>query len=159
LTWLEGPIRYLHVILTPILLLIVWFFIAGAIYFVASILLERVMRFQFIFIVIAWSELIRVLGEIIKSLLILSKGTTYGVTMSLALFLPLESFQNPSLLHNMLDEIDLFNIWQLMLWAIGASVLCRMRIRQSMKIVFSVWLAWIIINILFIKNSFLDIIV
>ncbi|MCK4965388.1 YIP1 family protein [bacterium] len=105
-------------------------------------------NFKKIFSIVTWSSLIAIIGAYVKMILIALKGTAYGVTTSLSLFLPMpEIGQKPSFLFSILSQIDPFTIWQLGVLIIGLSVVNNFTTKKSFVIVLSLWVIWIIISL------------
>ncbi len=152
-TWLEGNIKYIQIFAIPIWYLVVWWAQTCFILFSGNIIMDGNIRFIKVFSVVAWSSLVSLLGEIIETFLILSKGTIVGVTLSLAIFLPtLKIDQKPPTLYRFLAMFDIFIIWQFVLWTIGLSVLYRFPIKKSVKLVLSLWVVWILIRVIFLGD-------
>jgi hypothetical protein len=105
-------------------------------------------KFKKVFSVVAWSSLVGVLAGIIKTPLILSKGTLQGVTTSLAILLPTpEPGQSPSVLYQLLTKFDVFTIWTIALYCIGLAVIYKFTTKKSATLVISLWIIWIIISV------------
>lgn len=145
---LEGPMKYIQFVAIPVVTLIVWVIYSGIFLFVGNTMLGGRGRFYAVFSAFAWSSLIGSVGHIVKSLLILAKGTMHGVTTSLAAVMPTpELGDRGSLIYQILAKTDIFMIWVLVVWGIGFSAIFKMSQNKSMTMVFSLWAIWIVISL------------
>jgi hypothetical protein len=80
-TQLQGPLRYIGIVLTPIVMPVIWAILGGILLLTANMMIGRAeeVNFKKIFSLIAWSSLVSVLGIILATYITLSKGTAYGV--------------------------------------------------------------------------------
>lgn len=132
--------RFVNLGTIPISLGIVWLFLAGLLFFVGNTLLGGQTHFKTIFSIVAWTGLVDVLGIIIKTFLILAKGTLQGVTTSLVILLPfLQEKENPSFFYRLLSKIDFFTGWKMALWIIGLSLAYRFPISKTTRLVLILW--------------------
>ncbi len=146
---MEGPMKYIGVIVAPVGTLIVWSVFAGVLLFGCNTILGGEGKFKNVFSVVAWSYLVMMLGGVIKSFLIVSKGTSQGVTTSLALFLPMPGIgEKASLLNRFLARLDIFTIWQIALWIIGLAVMYRFSPKKIANFVLPLWALYIVIAVL-----------
>lgn len=140
--------KYVGFAVTPVGILVVWAIIAGILLFGGNTMMGGETKFKKVFSVIAWSGLIGLVGEIIKTFLILSKGTSRGVVLSLAFVLPTpELGQSPPILYRFLSQFNLFTIWELILWIIGLAVIYHFTTKKSATLVLSLWVIWIVISV------------
>ncbi len=144
---MEGPMKYIQFVAIPVVTLILWAILAGILLFVGNTIMGGESKFKKIFSVVAWSSLVGLLGGILKTFLILSKGTTRGVVTSLAILLPTPEPGQSSVLHRLLSRFDLFTIWVLILWIIGLAVIYRFTTKKSATLVLSLWAIWIVISV------------
>lgn len=146
---MEGAMKYIGVIATPVGTLIVWSVLAGVLLFGCNTILGGEGKFKKVFSVVAWSYLVMMLGGVIKSFLIVSKGTSQGVTTSLALFLPMPGIgEKASLLYRFLSRLDIFTIWQIALWIIGLAVVYRFSPKKIANFVLPLWALYIVVAVL-----------
>ena len=102
--------------------------------------------FKKIFSAVAWSSLIGLVGTILKTLLILSRGSTQGVATSLAILLPTPGLgQSKSVTYRLLERFDLFTVWTLFLWIIALAVLNRFSAKKSAILIGSLWAVYIVL--------------
>ncbi len=93
-------------------------------------------------------SLVGMIALIIKTVLIMAKGTTSGVTTSLAAFLPIPSLGSaPSILHRLLSKFDIFTIWEMILWIIGISVMYRFTTKKSAVLIGIIWGCWVVVSV------------
>jgi hypothetical protein len=146
---MEGSMKYIGVIVAPVGILIAWSVLAGVLLFGCNTILGGEGKFKKIFSVVAWSYLVMMLGGVIKSFLIVSKGTSQGVTTSLALFLPMPGIgEKASLLYRFLSRLDIFTIWQIALWIIGLAVVYRFSPKKIANFVLPLWALYIVVAVL-----------
>lgn len=101
------------------------------------------LKYKIVFSAVLLAGLIDpVLATVFKTPLILTKGSTIGVSTGLSLLAP--NAPVTSLTYMVLDAFDLFSIWSLVVLIIGISVIARV---PKGKAAFIVILAW------FIKNA------
>ena len=146
-SWMDGPMKYIGFAAVPVGVLIVWAIISGILLFGGNTVMGGESKFKKVFSVVAWSSLIGLVGEILKTFLILSKGTTRGVVTSLAILVPTPELGQSSFLHRLLSQFDLFSIWGMVLWIIGLSVVYRFTMKKSATLVISLWAIWVVISV------------
>ena len=145
-TQMAGPLRYIGVAIVPIAVLVVWAVIGGIFLFTGNTIMGGETKFKKVFSLLAWTSLIGVLGGILRTLLILARGSTRGVVLSLAILLPPpEPGGSSSMLYRLFERFDLFTIWSLILWVIGFAVIYRFTTRKSATMVFSLWAIYIVL--------------
>lgn len=140
--------RFVNLGVTPLSLGVVWLVLAGVLFFIGNTIMGGQSHFKTIFSIVAWSELVEVPGIIIKTFLILAKGTLQGVTTSLVILLPvLQEGESPSFLYRLLLKIDLFTGWKMILWIIGLSLAYRFPISKTTRLVLFLWGFWILASV------------
>ena len=145
---MQGSMKYVSVVLTPVGFLIVWSILSGLLLLGCNTIMGGETKFKNIFSVVAWTSMVTTLGGIIHSFLVLSKGTTLGVSTNLSLFLPMPGIgQDSSILYRFLSKFDLFVVWQLILWIIGLAVVSRLTVKKSAAFVLSLWALYIVITV------------
>ena len=146
----EGIGKYIQMVLIPVATLAVWAIFAGILLFCGNTLLGGSAKFKKVFSMMSWSSLVGALAIIVNTAIILSKGTTQGVTTSLAVLLPVPGLSDkPSIFYRLLSKFDLFTIWSLILWTIGLSVIYKFTMKKSAGLVIALWAVWIVISIAF----------
>ena len=95
-----------------------------------------------------WSGLIGIVQMALTTFLILSKGTSHGVTTSLAFLLPAQAVgAKATILHSILSKFDIFTVWQLILWILGVAVVYKFTVKKSATMIISIWAAYVIIAV------------
>ncbi len=139
---LEGLRPY---ITTPIAVIVSTFFLifikAGIFFLFFSLLGSRTV-FKKILAVVSYSFLIGIPESIVKSILMLMKGSTKVFT-SLALLTPNLDFKSP--VFRVLSRIDIFTIWNLFLISLGCAIIYKMNEKKTFMIVFGLWLLWLLL--------------
>ncbi len=144
----QGPVRYIQMAAIPLFMIAAWCFFAGILLFTGNTILGGKSTFKKMLSMVSWASLIGVLSSVIHTALIITKGTTQGVTTSLALLLAdPEPGAKPSFLFRLLSKFDVFTIWEMVLWAIGTSVLYRFSMKKSAGMVAVLWVLWVIISV------------
>ena len=146
----QGIGKYIQMVTIPIATLAIWALFSGVFLFCGNTLLGGSAKFKKIFSMMSWSSLVGCLSIIVSTVIILTKGTTQGVTTSLAVLLPVPALADkPSLLFRLLSKFDLFTVWSLVLWIIGLSVIYKFSTKKTAGLVISLWAVWIVISIAF----------
>jgi hypothetical protein len=144
----QGPGRYIQIVVIPVFMIVAWCFFAGVMLFTGNTILGGKSTFKKLLSMVSWSSLIGLLSAAIHTALIITKGTSQGVTTSLALLLAdPEPGAKPSFLFRLLSKFDFFTIWEMVLWAIGTSVLYRFSMKKSAGMVAVLWVLWVIISV------------
>jgi hypothetical protein len=144
----QGPGRYIQMVVIPVFMIAAWCFFAGILLFTGNTILGGKTTFKKLLSMVSWSSLIGLLSAAIHTALVITKGTSQGVTTSLALVLAdPEPGAKPSFLFRLLSKFDFFTIWEMVLWAIGTSVLYRFSMKKSAGMVAVLWVLWVIISV------------
>ena len=145
---IEGPMKYIGLGIAPIATLVVWAILAGILLFGGNTILGGESKFKKMFSLVAWSSLVGIVGGILKIFLILQKGTMHGVTTSLAILVPTPPIGDPGpILYRILTKLDLFTIWNLVLWIIGLAVIYKFSTKKTATFVITLQVIWIIISV------------
>ncbi|MEJ2628260.1 MAG: Yip1 family protein [bacterium] len=88
---MQGPMKYIGFIIAPVGILIVWLILAGILLFTGNTIMGGKAQFKNVLAVISWSSLIGIVQAALRTYLIISNGTSFGVTTSLAILLPTPS--------------------------------------------------------------------
>lgn len=91
--------------------------------------------------VVAFAALVGLLGDIIREVLMLAKGSSYVFT-GLGLLKPVE---DGSFMHYLLRQIDVFSIWRIITTAIGLGIIYKMKPNKFAYVLFSVWIIFIVL--------------
>lgn len=147
---MRGPMRYIGLITTPFAIPVVWVVLAGLLLLAANLTLgaEAEVKFRKVFSMVAWSSLVSSLAIILLTALMLMKGTSLGVTTDPTPLLPAQPLGEPkTLTHRLLSKLDIFTIWQLILWTLGLSVFYRVAPQKAAIPVLSLWIIWIVVSV------------
>ncbi|HEX9934061.1 MAG TPA: Yip1 family protein [bacterium] len=145
---LSGPASYIGLVFSPIGILFVWCVMAGLLLFGGNTILGGSSTFKKMLALVSWSSLIGIISMVINIILILSEGTSQGVTISPAYFLPAAPLgEAPPVLYRFLSKFDPFTIWQMVLWTIGVSVMYKFTVKKSALFVGTLWVLWILLSV------------
>ena len=149
-TTMGGPVKYIGFVLGPIVWLIMNAIIAGIFLVAGNMMIGGESSFKKVFAIINWSGLIGIVGLIIMTFLVISKGTTNGVGLNLSIFLDTPPIgEEKSLPYLILSKFDVFTIWGIILWIIGLSVSYKSTVQKATVPIISLWILWIIISVAF----------
>lgn len=144
----EGFMKYIGLAGAPIGMLIYWAVLAGVFVFAGNTVAGGDARYKNVFAMVSWGSLIGIVGSVVGTYLILSKGTTHGVTTSLAILLPVpELGASKPLLYRLLSHADLFAIWQAVVWIHGFQVMFKFDPRKAATVVLTLWGIWIVVSV------------
>ncbi len=102
--------------------LLVFFVASGAFFIVGNFIMGGDAKFKQVFSMYSWAGLVGVVELLVKLPMALAKGSLHVYT-SLAVLM--EPGQEKTILFGLLNAIDLFTIWKIILWATGMSVIYR----------------------------------
>jgi len=143
LSSLEGGRLY---IFTPISITFVTFlfiFLKTGVFFLIFSLFGARTIFMKLLSVVSYAFLTGIPETILKSTMMLIKGSTKVFT-SLALFAPNLDFKSP--LFKTLSKVDIFTIWNLALISLGCTVIYNIPKKKSFGIVFGFWVLWLLLQ-------------
>ena len=145
---MQGPAKYLGFIFGPIAMLVIWVVFAGCFLLMGNLMIGGKSNFKNMFAIVAWTSLVGIISLILMAFLITSKGTMHGVALDLSLLLPTPAIgAEPGLLYLILSKIDLFVIWQVVLWIIGLSVTYNTTTQKAAPPILILWGLWIVVSI------------
>ena len=147
---MSGPLKYVGLIVGPIMWLIMIVIMAGIFYLAGNLTIGGDSSFKKVFAIVAWSGLIGVISLTLMTLLILSKGTMNGVGLDLSVLLDTPAIgEEKSTLYRIFSKFDVFVIWQVILWIIGLSVTYKAAVKKAAVPILSLWALWIIVSVAF----------
>lgn len=138
----QSPI--LSVAFTPVGVTVYIFFFTLVLFLVFNVILGGTGSFKKMLSIFTYSLLVGIPGFVIKTPLILAKGSIEKVQTSLALFLPVDL--SDKFYYNFLAGFDIFNFWQVMLISLGVSVVYNFTFKKSFTAVFILWLLAILVG-------------
>jgi hypothetical protein len=98
-------------------------------------------NFWIIVNVVAYAALVGLLGDLVRSALVLSKDSI-SVYTGLGLLKPID---DGSFLFYLIRQIDAFTIWRIIVTAIGFGVVYNMKPKRFDYVLFPVWLIFIVL--------------
>ncbi len=149
---MEGPMKYIGIAMIPIATVAVWVILGGIFLLAGNIMItnSEEVTFKKMLALVSWSSLITIVAGPLRTLLVISKGTMRGVATDLSVLLPVPAIgEDPSLLYLLLSKIDVFVIWQIVLWIIGFSVFYRVETKKAAVPVLTLWAIWIVVSVAF----------
>ncbi len=117
---------------------------AGAFLLVGNFFMGGQAKFKQMFSLFSWVGLIGVLEMALKLPLILSKGSIHVYT-SLAIFIDLAD--KKTALFSLLNAVDVFMIWKVILWSIGMSAIYQFSRAKGYTAVISLYVIFVAISI------------
>ena len=151
-TQMEGPMKYIGIAMIPIATAAVWVILGGIFLLAGNIMItnSEEVTFKKMLALVSWSSLITIVAGPLRTLLVISKGTMRGVATDLSVLMPVPAIgEDPSLLYLLLSKIDVFVIWQIVLWIIGFSVFYRVETKKAAVPVLTLWAIWIVVSVAF----------
>jgi hypothetical protein len=143
-----GPAKYIGFIAGPIVWLIMILVMAAIFYVASNLMIGGDSSYKKVFAIVCWSGLIGSLSLIVMTLLILSKGTMQGVALDLTVFLDTPPIGGEkSALYRIFSNLNLFTIWQVILWIIGLSVSYKSTTKKAAVPILSLWGIWIVLSV------------
>jgi len=91
--------------------------------------------------VVAFAALIGLLGDTVRELLMLSKGTS-NVFTGLGILTPIN---DGSFVHYLFKQVDLFSIWRIIVTSIGLGIIYKMKPQKFAYVLFSIWIVFIVL--------------
>lgn len=123
---------------------VVYLIAAGAFLVVGNFILGGKASFKQLFSLVSWTGLIGGLELLVKLPLALSKGSLHVYT-SLALLMDLSQKKTP--LFMILDAIDIFTIWKIVLWSMGMSIIYQFSKAKGYTAIVSLYAVYLLIVI------------
>ena len=120
------------------------FLLTSLVYFFCNIILGGDSSYKRVLSVVTYTSFITVLGAILKTPLILAKNSA-DVQTSLALLMPEGDFTKIRFM--LLSALDIFSIWQLILIAIGITVLYKFSMTKALVATIIGWLILVFLSI------------
>ncbi len=117
---------------------------AGVLLLVGNFFLGGHASFKQIFSLYLWTNMVSLIEMPVKMILILQKNTAEVYT-SLALLL--DPAQSKTFLFQLLNAIDIFAIWKVILLAIGFSIVYRFSAKKSYITIVSLYIIYVLISI------------
>ncbi len=143
----DSKIMTLIAVLSPVLLIpLAVLVVAGVLHFVCSLILGGQTTYSRTFAVMAYSSMVILPGAIVKVPLQLAQKTTQ-VHAGLGLLLSTPDASagfGYRFIYNLLAQIDVFNIWEVILVAVGISVVYKFSRTKSYYTLGVLWIIWLL---------------
>lgn len=139
---LEGIRMYLVTSISIIVFSFIIIFAKSGIFYLLFSLLGNRTVFKKVLSVVSYSFLVGIPEIILKTSLMLIKGSSKVYT-SLVIFAPGIGFESP--FFKVLNRIDIFTIWNLILISLGFSVIYNIGRKRAYAVVFASWAFWLVI--------------
>jgi len=120
------------------------FILTSLVYFFCNIILGGDSSYKKVLSIVTYTSFITVLGGILKTPLILAKNSA-DVQTSLALLMPEGDFTK--IRYMLLSALDIFSIWEIILIALGMTVLYKFSMTKAFITVFVCWLVLVFLGI------------
>jgi len=111
---------------------------AGLFLLVGNFFLGGKATFKQMFALFTWANMVSIVEMLVKMILILQKNSMEVYT-SLALLM--DPAKSKTFLFQLLNAVDIFAIWKVILWAIGFGIIYRFSAKKSYVTVISIFLA------------------
>jgi len=138
----SGGLKYIQLGVMPIAVLLANLVIAGIYILLGNAVMGGDTRFKKVLSVVVWTGFIGIIQSALHTYLTLSKGTSHGVTTSLAVAVPTPPIGQSTPFYRFLASIDIFTIWSIILLIIGFSVIFNFSRKKSSIMVVSLWIVW-----------------
>jgi len=125
-------------------LVLVYLFAAGVFIVVGNFILGGKATFKQIFALYVWGNMVSLVELPVKAGMALAKGSAQVYT-SLAVFM--DPSKSKTILFQILNAVDIFNIWRIILWSIGFALIYRFSPKKSYIAVISIYLFYILLSI------------
>jgi len=100
--------------------------------------------FKLVFSVVSFSALVKIPGNIIRWILIFLKHSLL-VSTSFALFVP--NLDTHSFAYRLLNQIDFFILWEMLLVAYGISITNNLKKQNAYILIFALWIASVLLSV------------
>ncbi len=125
-------------------ILIVYGLGAAFFLFVGNFVLGGKASYKQMFALFTWANMVSIVELLVKMVLILQKNSAEVYT-SLALFM--DPSKSKTFLFQLLNAVDIFAIWKVILWAIGFGIIYRFSAKKSYITVITMYVLYVLISI------------
>ena len=125
-------------------LVLVYLFASGVFILVGNFILGGKATFKQIFSLYVWGNMVSLVELPVKGAMALAKGSAQVYT-SLAVLM--DPSQSKTVLFQLLNAVDIFNIWRIILWAMGFMVIYRFSAKKSYIAVISIYVFYVFLSI------------
>lgn len=117
---------------------------AGLFLVVGNFFLGGKATFKQMFALFTWANMVSIVEMLVKMLLILQKNSVEVYTSLALLMGPAKS---KTFLFQLLNAVDIFAIWKVILWAIGFGIIYRFSAKKSYVTVISLYIVYVLVSI------------
>ena len=159
----SRSVRIITLSTSPITILVVWGFIAGILFSGMNVFLGENVKFGHVFSLVAWTGLVGThvgMGQVIKTVIGILKGSFLDVQTSLALLLPSHAIgEKASILYRIFCRFNIFGMLQIVLLIIGLTIISSTALKRSAGLVLSIWMLYIVVRVVigYQMQPFLDV--
>ncbi len=136
-----GKFKWFHPLIALLLPFVIMVIIAALGLMCGNFFFGGRSGFWTIMNVVAFAALIGILGDVVRSILILVKDSSYVYT-GLGLLKPTD---DGSLLFYLFRQIDIFSVWRIIVTVIGLGVVYKMKPGRFAAVLIPVWLVFIVV--------------
>ena len=145
---MQGPMKYVGLIATPIVVPIAWAVIALILLGFSKITIPEGVNFKKSFSIIAWTSLIGSLMAILLTFITLSKGSPHGVALDFSVLMDTPAIgESKSIMYRIMSKLDPFTLWTMFLWALGLKVMGKVEMSKAITPVAIIWILWVVISV------------
>ncbi len=136
---MENPFKWYYPLIAIGLPLVFFLIISAVSIITGNFIFGGKANFWIVMNVVAFAAIIGLLGDIVRDLMIISKGTMYVYT-GLGLLKPID---DGSILYYLLRQVDIFSVWRIVVTCIGLGVIYKMKPKKFGYVIFPVWIVFI----------------
>ena len=136
---MENSFKWYYLLFAVGVPFVIFMAIAGIGKLTGSVIFRGKATFWLVVNVVAFAALVGLLGDVVRSLLMLSKGTMMVYT-GLGILSPVD---NGSFLFYLFRQVDIFSIWRIIVTVIGLGAVYNMNSSKFAAVLFPVWLVFI----------------
>lgn len=137
----KNPFKWYYPLLALAFPLVVFMIIAGIGILAGNVMFRGKASFWIVVDVVAFAALVGLLGDVVRGLLMLSKGTMMVYT-GLGILKPVD---NGSLLFYLFRQVDIFSVWRIIVTAVGLGAVYQMKPGKFAAILFPLWFIFIVL--------------
>ena len=145
---MQGPLKYIGLILAPIFIPIFWAIIALILLGFSKITIPEGLNFKKSFSIIAWTSLIGSLLAILLTAIIMAKGSVHGVALDFSVLMDTPAVgESKSIMYRIMSKLDPFTLWTMFLWALGLKVMGKVEMSKAITPVAIIWVLWVAVSV------------
>ncbi|NOX89582.1 MAG: YIP1 family protein [Calditrichaeota bacterium] len=125
-------------------IVIVYLLVSGVFLLVGNFVLGGKASFKQVFALYVWGNMVALLEMPVKMVLALAKGSMHVYT-SLAIFL--DPANSKTVLFQLLNGVDVFAVWKVILWSIGFSIIYRFTRKKSYIAITTLYIIFLLFTV------------